>query len=98
MYKNILIATDGSDLAGKGMDQGMALAKALGSKVTVVTVTEPYPFYVASSAGWSPSATEIDAYMQGQKEVAAHVLDGAAKLAASAGVDVAVRHVPDRWP
>jgi nucleotide-binding universal stress UspA family protein len=41
MYKNILIATDGSELAGKGVRQGLALAEKLGAKVTVLSVVEP---------------------------------------------------------
>ena len=39
MYDRILIPTDGSELADKAVDQGFALAKALGSKVTIVRVT-----------------------------------------------------------
>jgi nucleotide-binding universal stress UspA family protein len=31
MYKNILIPTDGSELAGKAVQDGMGLAKALGA-------------------------------------------------------------------
>ena len=42
MYKHILIATDGSELAAKAVAQGLDLAKALGAKVTAVTVTEPW--------------------------------------------------------
>jgi nucleotide-binding universal stress UspA family protein len=41
MYKHILIATDGSELADKGLEQGLGLAHALGAKVTVLSVTEP---------------------------------------------------------
>lgn len=41
MYKHILIATDGSKLATKGVEHGLALAKPLGATVTVLTVTEP---------------------------------------------------------
>lgn len=41
MYNHILIATDGSALAGLGLDHGLALAVKLGAKVTVVTVSEP---------------------------------------------------------
>src|SRR5512136_186269 len=37
MYKNILIATDESELARKAVAQGLALAKALDAKVTAVT-------------------------------------------------------------
>ncbi len=41
MYKHILIATDGSELAQKAVNQGLGLAKVLGAKVSAVTVTEP---------------------------------------------------------
>ena len=41
MYANILLSTDGSDVARKGVEHGVALAKALNAKVTVITVTEP---------------------------------------------------------
>ena len=41
MYKHVLIATDGSDLAAKGVEHGLALAGPLGARVTVLTVTEP---------------------------------------------------------
>lgn len=41
MYKHILIATDGSELADKGVEHGLALASALGSQVSVLTVSEP---------------------------------------------------------
>lgn len=43
MYKHILIATDGSELADRGVEQGFALAQAVGAKVTVLSVTEPMP-------------------------------------------------------
>ena len=39
MYAQILIATDGSELAGHALDHGLKLGKALGSRVTIVTVT-----------------------------------------------------------
>jgi nucleotide-binding universal stress UspA family protein len=45
MYSHILIATDGSELATKGLDQGLSLAKALGSMVTIVTVTETWHMF-----------------------------------------------------
>ncbi len=42
MYKRILIATDGSELAGKAVSSGLALAKHLGAEVVAVTATEPW--------------------------------------------------------
>ena len=40
MYTNILLSTDGSDVARKGVKHGIALAKALNAKVIVVTATD----------------------------------------------------------
>ena len=39
MYKHILIATDGSDLADRALVHGLALAKEVKASVTLVTVT-----------------------------------------------------------
>jgi nucleotide-binding universal stress UspA family protein len=41
MYRHILITTDGSELAEHGLAQGLALAKSLGAKVSVIFVMEP---------------------------------------------------------
>ena len=41
MYTHILIPTDGSALAGKGVQHGVALAKRIGAKVTILTVLPP---------------------------------------------------------
>ncbi len=59
MYNHILIATDGSDLAQRGVDQGLSLAKALGSKVTIVVATERFPLQGATtSSGWVGSPVD----------------------------------------
>ena len=42
MYKNILIPTDGSELSGKALAHGIALARTLGAKLTVLTTTPPF--------------------------------------------------------
>jgi len=42
MYTNILIPTDGSELAGKAVEHGIALAKRIGAKATVLTVLPPF--------------------------------------------------------
>jgi nucleotide-binding universal stress UspA family protein len=41
MYKHILIPTDGSDLSLKAVQHGILLAKAVGAKVTSITVVSP---------------------------------------------------------
>ena len=40
MYRNILIPTDGSDLSNKAVSHGVALAAAIGAKITFVTVAD----------------------------------------------------------
>lgn len=41
LYQHILIATDGSELAAKGVEHGLALAEALIANVTVLRVLKP---------------------------------------------------------
>ena len=41
MYHHILIPIDGSELAGKAVQHGAALAKQIGAKVTMLTVLPP---------------------------------------------------------
>jgi len=64
MYANILLSTDGSEVARNGVRHGIALAKALNAKTTVITVTEPLPVDYGSghASGWSPSQEEIDRF------------------------------------
>jgi nucleotide-binding universal stress UspA family protein len=41
MYRNILIPTDGSELAWRGVAHGLALAKSVGATVSAVYVVQP---------------------------------------------------------
>jgi nucleotide-binding universal stress UspA family protein len=50
VYRHILIATDGSELADKGMEHGLKLAGALGARATVLTVSEPLSADAARAA------------------------------------------------
>jgi len=84
MYKHILISTDGSDLAQKGVDHGLTLAKGLGAQATVITVTERLPVYTGFEGGLA--AVDYDAYGAGQKEAAGKVLDAAREAARRMGV------------
>jgi nucleotide-binding universal stress UspA family protein len=59
MFKHILIPTDGSKLAEKGIKAGVKLAKSLGARVTGVYVVLPYvpPVYGEAAiyyTGYSP--------------------------------------------
>ena len=43
MYRHILLATDGSELADRAVSDALDLAKSLVAKVTAVTVTDILP-------------------------------------------------------
>lgn len=46
MYKHILLPTDGSRLAAKGVKQGIALAQAIGANVTVLNVAPEFQMVI----------------------------------------------------
>ena len=80
MYRHILIPTDGSKLAERGVAHGLALAKSLGATVSFIFVVEA--FSEVSGRFLEAVAT----YAELRKEQAASVLDGAANAARTAGV------------
>jgi nucleotide-binding universal stress UspA family protein len=97
MYGNILLSTDGSDVARKGVKHGIALAKALNAKVTVITVTEPLPIDYGSghASGWIPSQEEVDRFDAACKERAGKALDEARAMAEQSGVSSELLHIPN---
>ena len=54
MFKNILIATDGSELAEKAVQQGLAIAKDMSAKATVVRATPVPRMFVAEGVMITP--------------------------------------------
>ncbi|SEO84783.1 Nucleotide-binding universal stress protein, UspA family [Rhodospirillales bacterium URHD0017] len=100
MYANILMSTDGSDVARKGVEHGIALAKALNAKATVITVTEALPVDYGGgvAAGWVPSQEEFDRFDAACKESAGKVLDEARAMAAQIGLSAELLHVPNAHP
>jgi nucleotide-binding universal stress UspA family protein len=95
VYKHILIATDGSELAGKAVAAGFDLARQCGAQVTVVTVTEPWTALVGGDAAF---AFPIDEYEKTANESAARILYAASKLARNADITCATLHVKDKYP
>ena len=96
MYKHILISTDGSDVAQKGVEQGLALAKATGARVTLITVTEAFPIYATAGAGWV--STEMANYDEIQKEHAERILARTKETADKLGVPNETLYVPNTQP
>ena len=95
MYKNILVATDGSELATKAVEQGLALAKTLAAKVTVVTVTEPWTMIAPGEIGMT---IPIDDFEAGVAEHATKILNAVKLHAKTSGVMCDVLHIKDRYP
>lgn len=100
MYTHILISTDGSELAQNGINHGLSLAKALGSKVTIVTVTAPFPPVAgtASSAGWVTTKADVERYNTGQEEFAGGILTASEDAAKKMGVEATTLHLSDDSP
>ncbi|ODT08944.1 MAG: universal stress protein UspA [Mesorhizobium sp. SCN 65-20] len=98
MYTHILIATDGSELAQKGLDHALNLAKSLGSKLTVMNVTEPAPIF-ASAGMYGPVATaeDIVSYQKAGEEYGSKVLAAAKAQADKLGVNADTLRVEEMW-
>jgi len=94
MYKHILIASDGSELAGRAVEQGLTLAKTLGSKVTAVTVTEPWT--AAVSGEWAV-AFPVEEYEKAAAANAQKILKSVSETAARFGVECEAVHVKDQF-
>jgi nucleotide-binding universal stress UspA family protein len=83
MYTNILIPTDGSALAGKATQHGMALAKRIGARITVLTVLPPFHTFTTDAQMIEDTPDEYNVRMQKHAE---KTLGAAAQAAQAAGV------------
>jgi nucleotide-binding universal stress UspA family protein len=93
MYRHILIATDGSELAEKAVSVGLALAKGVGAKATAVTVSEPW---AAARTCHGSVAVPFDAYERAAGEAASKSLSAASNLARQLDVECATVHVKEQ--
>jgi len=92
MYRHILIPTDGSELSEHGVAQGLALAKSLGAKVSVIFVVEPF------SEVTGRFLEAVATYVELRKEQATSTLDRAANAAKDAGVSCETIQVENEQP
>lgn len=91
MYKNILVTTDGSEFAERGLVHAFKLAHSVGAKVTVLTVTAPYSVS-GLPGGWTDSPAFIERFEQEWNEFADRALARARELAKEAEVEVHTLH------
>jgi nucleotide-binding universal stress UspA family protein len=86
MFKHILVPTDGSRLAGKGVKAGLKLAAALGARVTALYVIMVFP------------AANYGEYRQRAQQAAKRALAAVEIEAQVLGVPCATRFVADPQP
>ena len=86
MYRHILIPTDGSELAGKAVRHGLALARAVGAKVTALTVEASFDVYTVPASKVYEMSEAFAEHAGRAKEHAQKVLDGVAEQARAAEV------------
>lgn len=100
MYRHILISTDGSEVAQKGVDHGLSLAKSLKARATIIMATEGFPFhsYAGFNGAWVPGPDEMAQYEARQKEMAEKVLAAVEAAAKELGVPAETVHVPQAYP
>lgn len=84
MYKHILLPTDGSKLANRAVTQGIALAKALGAQVTLLSVVPEFRMVADESFAVPMSSQFKDRYEQEAKTRAEKMLAGLEKRVAGA--------------
>jgi nucleotide-binding universal stress UspA family protein len=98
MYKHILAATDGSELANKGLEHAVMLAHAVGAKVTVLNVRQPLSataLQAAVSAGVINPATLYDQSIDEEMKARFAVVE---QLAREKSVSVELAHEVDDHP
>ena len=88
MYRHILIPTDGSELAEHAVTNGLSLAKAVGAKVTVIIVDEPFDWLSVpeTRASQRQALDNLAKHSEQIDKHAASVLSRAADAAKQAGV------------
>ncbi|GKS74069.1 universal stress protein [Acidovorax sp. SUPP950] len=87
MYQRILIATDGSELSGKAVDHGLALAALSGAAVVVLKVVPRYPrsYFEGGSIVDTGDAKRIEAQWTASAKA---LVDGVKALGSAQGVAV----------
>ena len=87
MFKHILISTDGSPVSIKAAKAGIALARALGSKVTAYSALEELQLFYGE--GYVPTQSMVNEFLQRARQAAQKRVDTIGKMAKAAGVPFA---------
>ena len=98
MYRQILVATDGSALANKAVDHGVNLAKAVGASIIFVTVTEVWSAIEMAAESEQGVRHPMETYEAMARNAAQIILAATEKRAKDAGVECETLHVRDSAP
>ena len=99
MYKHILVPTDGSKLAAKGIREAVQLAKSLGARLTGVYVVAPFtPQLYSEGSAYLTRAVSPKDYEALTGKEAKRALSVIARAARAAGVRFAERVVTEGQP
>jgi nucleotide-binding universal stress UspA family protein len=95
MHRHILIPTDGSELSRNAIDYGIALAKTVNAKVTVLTVSAPFQTFALESEIITETPED---HAERMARLAAKYLNAAKDAASAAGVTCETMHVEHNQP
>jgi nucleotide-binding universal stress UspA family protein len=85
MFKHILIPTDGSPVAAKAIQAGVALAKEMGAAVTAYYAIEPPPTHIYGE-GRLADKRWVEELERRTREIAQRSVDEVSEAAKAAGV------------
>jgi nucleotide-binding universal stress UspA family protein len=99
MFKSILVASDGSDLANKALDLALETARLNGAKLTILTATDPVATGIGSGGFGTIDAGPIVARLEeAYAAEAADLLAKARHRAQDAGIAAETLHLPRHRP
>jgi nucleotide-binding universal stress UspA family protein len=90
MHRHILISIDASALSQAALEYGIALAKSVGAKVTVLTVSTPFHIFAVEPVMVTDTPVQ---YAKPVAALAKKYLDAATEVALVAGVNCETVHV-----
>ena len=96
MFKRILIATDGSELAEKAVVQGLGLASELRVEVVILTVVEPW--WIRNRGWWIPPQPVIEAYERSAEQNAARMTNHVMDVAKEKQIRCSAMHIKGSAP
>ncbi len=97
MYRHILIPTDGSELANRAVEAGIAFARSIGARITGFTAVPEYraPSHAELMAGTAISLEEHERRVRRRAEC---LLEPVARRALAAGVPCETAFAPGDRP